>query len=131
MTRSAINCKSCHFRIGLRQYRLICAQCGKSYHKTCHPLVKKLQAGYKVGNVKPDWICPTCVEGEDHNRQPDADNEASSTSDEAEPFGSCERVPTPMFAKGQKFGHININSIHGKIDEFRQFLMSHKFWRMT
>lgn len=54
-------------------------------------------------------------------------NSSATTIHEVYSESEPERNPPPAFIKGQKFGQININSIVGKIDEIRQFLMTERF----
>lgn len=127
MTRR--NCKTCHRKIGLKQHRLICVTCTKPYHKTCHPKVTTLAVGYKIANVKPEWICPKCEENPINLDSPTPfDVHFGDQLDVgSHAVTEDERITPPAFIKGQKFGQLNINSLSGKIDELRTFLIQSKF----
>lgn len=133
MPTCGLNCKTCHYRIGMRQHQLKCANCGQPHHRTCHPLVKTLPIGYKISNVKPDWICPNC---DDSTVTPpsifqsiDVDAIIQTYQADTSPqlLGTKRIIPIPRFAKGQLLGHLNCNSLIGKIDEIRNFLMTNPF----
>jgi exonuclease III len=128
---SGPNCKTCHHKIGIHQFGLICSLCLEPHHHS-HYDVNKPKSGYKKKNVVPSWVCPACQNDKNDdtlltlaNFIPNDDNDNEDGASFSS--GDCERLPIPSFKKGQKFGHLNINSIIGKIDELRIFLMQHSF----
>jgi len=131
-----LNCCCCRLAFRPRQHKLKCTVCGDLHHRTCHPKIRPQD----IKDKSSSWECPSCTcksKSTDlstysslfpfHNEDLDADEENISIQSKSTLLNNILPISQPAFKKGLLFGQLNINSLVGKIDELREFLLVNKF----
>jgi len=141
-----LNCCLCRLAFRPRQHKLKCTRCSDLHHRTCHPKIRPQEIKIKALS----WECPSCiskstevnafnpsllpffnenldvedpdVEDHDFSILPSQETQASPVN-----LNTDSSIGQPAFQRGLLFGQLNINSLVGKIDELRQFLVFNKF----